>query len=229
MKNQREIWDREYATERQFDSSRSWRPSRELLDLEQTFKRKSINSKGWNVLDLACGNGRNSIYMLQNWDVVNTIGVDFAQVPLAHFKNKATEEGLTTRVKIFEQSIGKTFSIPDESIDLALDIYGSINLRADERRNCKDETYRVLKRGGLFLTYLTSRDSGFVREMVDCTPGQEPDSVIFGNGKFEKTFSEEEIRDFYRKFEILELKKHNFMVEKYPIEMFWVLLRKPST
>jgi ubiquinone/menaquinone biosynthesis C-methylase UbiE len=164
--------------------------------------------------------------MLQNWDVAHTIGIDFAEVPLDHFNNKVTEEGLGSRVKIFEQSMGKTFPIPDDSIDLALDIYGSINLRADERSSCKNETYRVLKRGGLFLAYLTSRNSGFVKQMIDCTQGPEPDSVIFANGKFEKVFSEEEIRGFYKDFEIVELKKHNFTVGKYPVEMFWLLLRK---
>lgn len=226
MKKSKEFWNKEYANVRNFESSRSWKPSSELLELETYLKRHQIPAKGWQALDLACGNGRNSIYMLQNWDVANAIGIDFAQVPLAHFKSKATEEGLTSRVKIFEQSIGKTFPIPDESIDLALDIYGSINLRADERTNCKDETYRVLKRGGLLLTYLTSRDSGFVKQMIDCIQGPEPDSVIFNNGKFEKVFSEEEIKTFYQDFELVELRRHNFVVDKYPVEMFWVVLRK---
>ena len=208
MKKSEEFWNREYAHVRNFESSRSWKPSSELLELGTYFKRHKIPVKGWQALDLACGNGRNSIYMLQNWDLTNAIGIDFAEVPLAHFRNKAAEKSLTSKVKIFEQSIGKTFPISEGSIDLALDIYGSINLRAEERANCRDEIYRVLKRGGLFLTYLTSRDSGFVKQMTDCTPGPEPDSVIFNNGKFERVFSEEEIRDFYKNFEIVELRKH---------------------
>lgn len=226
MQQAREFWNKEYAHVRNFESSRNWKPSSELLELEIYLKKHQISPNGWKTLDLACGNGRNSIYMLKNWNVAKTIGIDFAEVPLEYFKDKATEESLTSRVKIFEQTIGKTFPIPDESIDLALDIYGSINLRADGRTNCKDETYRVLKRGGLFITYLTSRDSGFVKEMIDCTQGPEPDSVIFNNGKFEKVFSEEEIKGFYKDFEIAKLKKHNFTVDKYPVEMFWVLLRR---
>lgn len=226
VRKSKDFWNQEYSRNQNFGSSRSWIPSREIYRLEKYLKENKISAKGWQILDLACGNGRNSIFMLQNWNIGKAIGIDFAGILLKHFKSKAGKEALLSKVEIYEQSIGKEFPIKNGSIDLVLDIYGSINLRADERINCRDETYGVLKKGRLLLTYLTSRDSGFVKKKIDCTKGPEPDSVIFNNGKFEKVFSEEEIRDFYKDFKLIELKKDNFDVGKYPVEMFWALLRR---
>lgn len=227
QKSQREIWNREYGGEKHFESSKSFDPSLELLELETYFKKHGINPEGWTVLDLACGNGRNSIYALNRLRANRAIGVDFSQEALSQFRQRAVGEKLTDKVSIFEQSIGENLPLEDNSVNLALDIYGSINARETDRTSCRDETFRTLKSGGLLLAYLTSIDSGFIREMMDVTKGPEQGSIIFGNGKFEKAFTEQEIRDFYQRFEVVELRKHSFMVDKYPVEMFWVLLRKP--
>lgn len=227
QKSQREIWNQEYGEEKHFESSKSFDPSQELIELEIYFKEHGINPKGWAILDFACGNGRNSIYTLQRWNVGRSIGVDFSQVALGQFRQKATEENLADKVDVLEQGIGEKLPIEDTTINLVLDVYGSINARKNDRTTCRDESFRVLKSGGLLLAYLTSTDSGFVKEMMDVTQGPEEGSVIFGNGKFEKTFTEQEIREFYKMFEIVELRKDNFMVSKYPVEMCWVLLRKP--
>ncbi len=226
QKSQREIWNQEYGEEKHFESSKSFDPSQEVLELDRYFKDRGINPAGWTILDFACGNGRNSIYSLRQWNVGRAIGVDFSQIALSQFRQKVTEENLADKVDILEQSIDEKLPIEDESVNLALDVYGSINARENERTTCRDESFRVLKSGGLLLAYLTSADSGFVKGMMDLTQGPEEGSVIFGNGKFEKTFTEQEIREFYKMFEVVELRKHNFMVGKYPVEMFWLLLRK---
>lgn len=226
-KSQREIWNQEYGEKKHFESSKSFDPSQEVLGLDRYFKERGINPAGWTILDFACGNGRNSIYALQQWNVNRTIGVDFSQVALGQFRQIATEKNLADKVDILEQGIGEKLPIEDTTINLALDVYGSINARESDRTTCRDESFRVLKSGGLLLAYLTSADSGFVKEMMGVTQGPEEGSVIFGNGKFEKTFTEQEIREFYKMFEVVELGKDNFMVGKYPVEMFWVLLRKP--
>lgn len=226
-KSQREIWNREYGEEKHFESSKSFNPSQELLELEAYFKEHRINPEGWIILDLACGNGRNSIYALNQWNVSRAIGVDFSREALGQFRRKADDDNLADRVDILEQNIGEKLPLEDNSVDLALDIYGSINAREADRIRCRDETFRVLKSGGFMFAYLTSIDSGFIKQMMDVTQGPEQGSVVFGNGKFEKAFTKKEIREFYQRFEIVELRKHNFMVDKYPVEMFWVLLQKP--
>lgn len=75
-------------------------------------------------------------------------------------------------------------------------------------------------------TYLTSVESGFIEQSMDVDLGPMSGNVVFGNGKFEQTYSEEDIKKFYKDFEMHILKKNNFMIGKYPVEMHWVLLRK---
>jgi ubiquinone/menaquinone biosynthesis C-methylase UbiE len=223
---QKQIWEDAYKHYKNFGSSKTFDPTKQLSELDDYFKGNNIITKDWVVLDLACGDGRNSIYAINNWWCKKAIGIDFSPEALAQFKERAKEEKVEDRVELINQSIGNNFPFENESIDLIFDIYSSINLEEKERINCRDESLRVLKKGGFMFTYLTSVESGFIRQMMDMDLGPEPESVIFGNGKFEKTFTEQEIRKFYGDFEMHILKKSDFKLGNYPVEMSWVLLRK---
>jgi ubiquinone/menaquinone biosynthesis C-methylase UbiE len=223
---QKQIWEHQNTEYRNYGSSRTFDPSKQLPELGEYFKGNNISTEDWTVLDLACGNGRNSIYAISEWKCGKAIGIDFNPSELEQFKQNAIEKNLGDKVKLIEQSIGSNFPLEDKSIDLIFDVFSSINLEEIERFNCRDESLRVLKNGGFLFTYLTSVESGFIEQSMDVDLGPMSGNLVFGNGKFQQTYSEEEIKNFYKDFEMHILKKNNFMIGKYPVEMHWVLLRK---
>jgi ubiquinone/menaquinone biosynthesis C-methylase UbiE len=223
---QKQIWEHQNREYKNYGSSRTFDPSKQLPELGDYFRGNNISTQGWVVLDLACGNGKNSIYALNEWKCNKAIGIDFDKAVLDEFRMNAREKGIEDKINLIDQSIGSDFPLENNSIDLIFDIFSSINLEEEERINCRDESLRVLKSGGFMFTYLTAVESGFIKEMMDVDLGPEPGSVVFGNGKFEQTYSEEEIKNFYKDFEMHILKKNNFMIGKFPVEMHWVLLRK---
>lgn len=223
---QKQILEHENRQYKNFGSSKTFDPSKQLPELGEYFKGNNISTHDWVVLDLACGNGRNSLYALIEWKCRKAIGIDFNPDELEQFKQNAREKNVEERIQLIDQSIGKNFPLESNSIDLIFDVFSSINLEEDERINCRDESLRVLKSGGFMFTYLTSVESGFIEQSMDVDLGPMSGNVVFGNGKFEQTYSEEEIKNFYKDFEMHILKKNSFLIGKYPVEMHWVLLRK---
>jgi len=68
--------------------------------------------------------------------------------------------------------------------------------------------------------------------MILNSPGKEINSTYWTNtGKFQKNYDENELREFYSSFEIIELKeikKISFKLgRQYEATNFWLLLRKP--
>jgi len=225
---QKQIWEHQNKEYRNFGAARTFDPSKQLPELGEYFKGNNISTRGWMVLDLACGNGRNSIFAITEWGCSKAIGIDFDPEKLEEFSQNVKEKQLEDKITLVNQSIGTDFPLESNSVDLIFDVFSSINLEEDERIKCRDESLRVLKSGGFMFTYLTSVETGFIKQTMDVDLGPMSGNVVFGNGKFEQTYSEDEIRNFYKDFQMHILKKNNFMIGKFPVEMHWVLLRKEN-
>lgn len=95
------------------------------------------------ALDLACGEGRNAVWLAsQGWEVA---GLDFAGVGLAKAERLAAERGvsatwITADVTAWE---------PTHTFDLVIVFY--LQLPADERRQALSTAIRALAPGGTFL------------------------------------------------------------------------------
>lgn len=93
------------------------------------------------------------------------------------------------------------------------------------------EMLRTLKPGGYALVNVCSADDEWEKELIANHPGPEPNSTIWPqNGKFQKDYTEEELRETYEDFEIMELRKISkpaFKLGRDGIATnLWLVLRK---
>lgn len=145
------------------------------------------------VLDLGTGNGRNLIFLAQEFGVSGT-GYDVSAAAIAEAKRSS--EGMRLNYEV--RSIAGAIDLPDNSQDLVLDMMTSHFLRSAERTVLRDEIHRVLRPGGwLFMkTFLRDEDLHTERLIKD-HPADEPGSYIHPViGVLEHAYGEEELMEF---------------------------------
>ena len=158
---------------------------------------------GMRVLDLGCGKGRHSLYCARKG--MDTYAVDSAGNALEVLRKASEEEGLSIRI-----SKSNIREMPYE--DLFFDAIVSVNvLNHGHRKDIKDyfaESFRVLKKGGLF--YIIGLPLDFLKDVKG------PDTKEIEKGTFlglntldsdvpHHLFSRDEIGELLKDYEILSM------------------------
>ncbi len=119
------------------------------------------------ALDLACGEGRNALWLAEwGWEVV---GVDFSAVGLDKARSLAASRGL--RVELVEADL-REWDPPEASFDLVVLIY--LHLPAADRRQVLAAASRALAPGGTLL--VVGHDS---TNLTDGVGGPQDASVLY--------------------------------------------------
>ena len=119
------------------------------------------------ALDLACGEGRNALWLAERgWEVV---GVDFSAVGLDKARSLAASRGL--RVELVEADL-REWDPPEASFDLVVLIY--LHLPAADRRQVLAAASRALAPGGTLL--VVGHDS---TNLTDGVGGPQDASVLY--------------------------------------------------
>jgi SAM-dependent methyltransferase len=146
-----------------------------------------------SVLDVGCGNGRNLIYLGQNFGMKG-VGYDVSTAAVA----QATAASSGLPLSYTARSIAGPLNLPDDSQALVLDMMASHFLTAPERAFLRDEIYRVLMPGGfLFMkTFLADGDL-HTRRLLKDYPSPEAGTYIHPViGVPEHAYEEEELVEF---------------------------------
>lgn len=103
--------------------------------------------RGRHVLVLGCGGGQDMV-ALAKMGAGKVTGVDVSTTQLEHARDVLLREDLLTMTRLIHTSVENLDTIEDESVDIAVSVH-ALNYveRADA---CFAETYRVLKRAGVF-------------------------------------------------------------------------------
>ncbi len=191
------FWDREYTNPEHLKLSANH--SEDLAKFTRWHERQKgltlILEPGQSALDAGCGNGRNLIYLAENFGM-RGVGVDISSAAIAQAKRASVNLPITYKVG----SAGDTLPATDESQSLVLDMMTSHFLDKTGRTKLRDELYRVVKPGGfLFMkTFLKDEDQHTVRLLKDF-PGPEPGSYIHPvMGVAEYVYSEDELVSFLK-------------------------------
>ncbi|MDO8482245.1 MAG: class I SAM-dependent methyltransferase [bacterium] len=188
-----EFWNKEYKGANHLALSDN--PSEDLVKFTRWLERRvglKFLNKTATVLDLGCGNGRNLLWLAENFGT-RGIGYDISNeaVTLA----RQLGEGLP--IEYQTRSIAKPLPLPDASQTLVLDMMTSHFLKSAERQNLLTEITRVLKPSGwlFWKTFLLDEDD-HAKRMLRESPADEVGSYIHPKiGVAEHVFTEEEVTD----------------------------------
>ncbi len=212
MSKHKTFWNKEYAQGTHLTLSE--RVAEDLVSFANWIGRNGEDfalTNKTNVLDIGCGNGRNLLYLNQQYGC-HGIGTDISEEGL----RQAQEVSKKSPITFIVHSITEPFDLPDASIDLVLDMMVSHVLRDNERVKFRGEMLRVLKLGGWFLFKTHLKDGDVHSERLLKKHGaDEKNSYIHPRLKvYEHVWSEAEIRDFFGPhFEIIKiLRSHKHLI-----------------
>jgi SAM-dependent methyltransferase len=154
----REHWDERYGTEELI-----WKadPNRFLVEELQAL------APG-RALDVACGEGRNAVWLAsKGWHVT---GVDFSRAGLAKAQRLATDRGV--EVAWVEADVVE-WQPPSASFDVVVVMY--LHLPAEQRRKALARAAAALAPGGILL--VVGHD---VSNLLKGTGGPQDPAVLFG-------------------------------------------------
>ncbi len=232
IRKQQLIWQKEHQTAdalpEEMAVQSSIRPSQYIVQFQKFLAKQKI-SQG-KIVDIGAGKGRNSIFLAkQGYEVYS---LDYIQAAIDHINTIAKQENIEKYLHTFCTAIDQNWPFPDDFFEIAVDCFASIDIETRKGRDTyKKELLRTLKPGGYALVTVVSADDEIEREMIKLHPGSEKNSTIWPqNDKFQKNYDEQELRKFYKEFEIITLKKvtkkANKLGRNFIATNFYLVLRK---
>ncbi len=195
MSKHKQFWNEEYKSGKHIQLSDE--PAGDLEKfcrwLERNYGRRFLNPLAL-ALDLGSGNGRNLIYLAQNYEV-RGIGYDISDVAIK--QAEAASKGLPITYVV--RSIEGLLEVKDNSVTIALDMMTSHFLKEKEREQLRAEILRVLKPGGwlFFKSFLADQDM-HVRRLLKENPADEKDAYIHPElGVYEHVWTEISLHEFF--------------------------------
>lgn len=227
MRKQQQVWQKEHQNVTNLPAMAQDQPSTSVVAFIDYLRGKV--SPPAKVVDIGCGKGRNAIFLAKlGFEVY---GMDYIQQALDHTKQKAIQNNLLDKIYLYNTSIDEKWPFKDNFFDLSIDCFSSIDIETKGGREIyRQEMFRTLKPAGYAMVAVVSIDDEIEKELLKTSPGLEKNSTIWPDGKFQKDYDEEELREFYKDFEIPELKEIKKKVFKlnthYTATNYWVVLRK---
>jgi len=199
---QEKAWEGEYQSKRMLSPSNV--PQADVVRFAKWLKKlkrkenPEFDFDGVTVLDLGSGTGRNAFYFAEQGAIVT--GYEISDTALATARSFAQNAGLS--IDYHKQDIGSEYSIPDNSIDIVLDITSSNSLTDAARATYLSEAHRVLRSDGyVFVRALSKEGDRHAKELVDRFPGADPDTYIHPDLHItEKVFTKETFEQTYGPF-----------------------------
>ena len=180
----KKFWNKEYAHKNAKKGEQnlaiSTNPSRDLLQFLKWFDKYDTKNiaelslgQGSYVYDVGCGNGRNIMHLVKEFGMVGS-GFDISAEAIASAEELSLADGLDITYCV--QSMDGNIDLPDNSVDLVLDMMASHFLNESQRDVFVKELVRVLKPGGwiFYKTFLLDGDRNAKKLLKDhpCPSGE---------------------------------------------------------
>lgn len=206
------------------------KPSSGVVRFYEWLNSEDKDPKQLKGLEICCGKGRSVIWLAAQG--VDMTGIDFSPNAIKEASQRAEEAGVSDRTHFMVQDATLPYPIQPNSLDFAYDCFGSTDIESAEGRQAALENIiKVLKAGGFLMVYLLSTDDEFQKEMIAKSPGPDAGSFIHPiNGKYEKAFTEDEVKTFYSDLELRVFervaKTDVFFGKEYRANHIWAVFQK---
>jgi SAM-dependent methyltransferase len=195
----KKAWDNEYKDSQLL--SKNDEPQADVLRFIKWLRKDVFyDLEGKVVLDLGCGTGRNLLYCAHQYHC-SGYGYDFSAEAI-RIANESNQNFNNPNVLFEERSIGEVLPLPDNSVDVVLDVTSSNSLTPDERNVYLKEVERVLKPGGyIFVRTLTRDGDRNAQNLLSMFPGPHYDTYTHPDlGITERVFREVDFRELYEMY-----------------------------
>lgn len=192
---QEHIWEKEYQNPQLVTLSNE--PGQSFKDFMRFLrKEQKLELSNLNILDLGCGNAKNSFYLAEQGLNNKIVGIEISETALKHAKQ------LAPNGEFFKQSIGRPLPFEDAAFHIIIDSTSSNSLSESEREVYLKEIQRLLKPGGyLFVRTLCKDGDKNAQTLLKMNPGKEKDTYIMPDlGLTERVFSKEDLLATYSSF-----------------------------
>lgn len=220
--SQFKAWQNEYLNIKGIPTTTRNTPSSSVRDFLR-FSQEHQIKLGPNVLDIGSGPGRNAIYLANLG--FNVTAIDFIDAALNQLSEKVKRLGLDN-IKVMKVDISQLLPFENNQFGWAIDIVTTISLDDEELRKFERELRRVIKPGGLFLTYVHSQSDEYLRERVD----KDGFYTIPESGLTERAFSKNKLLEVYSSWQLLALRektfKDHFYSKIYRRSLWWAVFKK---
>jgi ubiquinone/menaquinone biosynthesis C-methylase UbiE len=227
---QRQKWNEEHRTPlalKQMDARTVSRGVVLFLDFLRAQRASNLTG-----LEMGCGKGRNVIGLAQEKTISKMYGFDFSDVAIAEANQRAQREGASSKVQFDVMDATQTWKYVSDFFDFVIDCFASTDIETVEgRKFAAQETRRVLKPGGYFLVYVMSTDDEYHKMMAMKFPAEEAGAFYNeSNGKFEKSFTSEELDATHTNFTLIEARRiektTEFFGKEYNCKHHWRIYQK---
>lgn len=195
--NNQQSWNDEYKKPKLI--TQSHQPQKDFLRFIKWIKNnKHIDLySGITVLDLGCGVGRNSFYMADRYEA-KVYGYDFSEDAI----EKAKAIHAHPNINFYKRNIAEPFPLPDNSVDIILDVTSSNALNEKQRKIYLQECARVLKPSGyMYVRTLAKEGDKNAQQLVKEFPGGEYDTYKHPQlGVTERIFSGPDFKKLYNEY-----------------------------
>lgn len=191
----------------------STKPSGDLIKflrwLSKQYTEVELGSNS-RVYDIGCGNGRNLIYLAEEFNMSGS-GFDISKEAI----DSAIENSQSLNLEYLVKEMDGILDLPDNSVDLILDMMASHFLNQDQRELLRVEIKRVLKPGGwlFYKTFLLDEDRNAKKLLREYPAGESGSYVHPKIGVSEHVSTEKEVREEFGKYFKIHklLKSHNHL------------------